>query len=158
MQRRAFLALIPAAAMLGGCSKLKRLTGQTNNTVLPGQRGDDREADGRVDDVVEAEPGVLCLLRALGHRARRWTTTLAMTQGRAATTLIARTTDWLGHGAWWPKIQAMPAAYRVMVVEQGFGVHRCPCCHVVRSFARGRQYNARVFRGDPAGVLHPVER
>lgn len=40
MQRRAFLALIPVAAVLGGCNKLKKLTGQTNDTVLPGQRED----------------------------------------------------------------------------------------------------------------------
>jgi hypothetical protein len=40
MKRRAFLMLIPLAAGLGGCSKLKRLTGQTNNTVLPGERED----------------------------------------------------------------------------------------------------------------------
>lgn len=40
MQRRAILALLPVAAVLGGCSKLKKLTGQTNDTVLPGQRED----------------------------------------------------------------------------------------------------------------------
>lgn len=40
MQRRTFLALVPVAAVLGGCSKLKKLTGQTNDTVLPGQRED----------------------------------------------------------------------------------------------------------------------
>jgi hypothetical protein len=60
MQRRAFLALIPAAAMLGGCSKLKRLTGQTNNTVLPGQREDILPPDQHTakNEEVAAEPPI----------------------------------------------------------------------------------------------------
>lgn len=40
MKRRALLALIPAAAVLAGCSTIKKFTGQTNNTVLPGERED----------------------------------------------------------------------------------------------------------------------
>lgn len=40
-------------------------------------------------------------------------------------------------------------------MEQGFGVHLCPCWRLVRRLARGRQYNARVFWGDPVGVLRP---
>lgn len=45
MKRRTFLTLgsvaLPFAMIgLGGCSKLKKLTGQTNDTVLPGQRED----------------------------------------------------------------------------------------------------------------------
>jgi len=40
MNRRALFSLSLAALALGGCSKLKKLTGQTNDTVLPGQRED----------------------------------------------------------------------------------------------------------------------
>ena len=37
-----FLVLVSVLAMvgLGGCSSIKKLTGQTNDTVLPGQRED----------------------------------------------------------------------------------------------------------------------
>jgi hypothetical protein len=38
MNRRALFSLAATALVLGGCSKLKRLTGQRNDTVLPGQR------------------------------------------------------------------------------------------------------------------------
>lgn len=40
MNRRALFSLSLAALSLGGCSKLKKLTGQTNDKVLPGQRED----------------------------------------------------------------------------------------------------------------------
>jgi hypothetical protein len=40
MNRRALFASVAASLALGGCSKLKKLTGQSNDTVLPGQRED----------------------------------------------------------------------------------------------------------------------
>ena len=40
MNRRAVFTLSAAALALAGCSKLKKLTGQSNDTVLPGQRED----------------------------------------------------------------------------------------------------------------------
>jgi hypothetical protein len=38
MNRRALFSLSLAAIALGGCSKFKKLTGQTDDTVLPGER------------------------------------------------------------------------------------------------------------------------
>lgn len=40
MNRRSLLSLLAASAALGGCSTFKRLTGKSNDTVLPGQRED----------------------------------------------------------------------------------------------------------------------
>lgn len=40
MNRRSLLSLLAASAALGGCSSFKKLTGQTNDTILPGQRED----------------------------------------------------------------------------------------------------------------------
>lgn len=38
MNRRALISLVAVSAVLGGCSTFKKLTGQRNDTVLPGQR------------------------------------------------------------------------------------------------------------------------
>lgn len=38
MNRRALFSVAATALVLGGCSKFKKLTGQRNDTVLPGQR------------------------------------------------------------------------------------------------------------------------
>ncbi len=40
MNRRSLIALLAASAALGGCSTFKKLTGKSNDTVLPGQRED----------------------------------------------------------------------------------------------------------------------
>lgn len=40
MNRRALISLVAVSAVLGGCSTLKKFTGQRNDTVLPGQRED----------------------------------------------------------------------------------------------------------------------
>jgi hypothetical protein len=38
MNRRAALSVIALSGLLGGCSTFKKLTGQRNDTVLPGER------------------------------------------------------------------------------------------------------------------------
>lgn len=38
MNRRSALSIIAVSGLLGGCSTFKKLTGQRNDTVLPGQR------------------------------------------------------------------------------------------------------------------------
>ena len=78
MKRRAFLALVPALAALGGCSKLKKLTGQTNDTVLPGQReeilppdqhtskSEDTAADPAAEPIEQAPPPAKTTKKASG--------------------------------------------------------------------------------------------
>jgi hypothetical protein len=46
---RLILALIISISLLAGCSSFKKLTGQRNDTVLPGQREDILPADQQVN-------------------------------------------------------------------------------------------------------------
>jgi hypothetical protein len=40
MKQFIVVMMLAALVALGGCTKLKKLTGQTNDTILPGQRED----------------------------------------------------------------------------------------------------------------------
>ena len=40
MNRLLFVLLVSVTCFVSGCSSLKKITGQTNDTVLPGQRED----------------------------------------------------------------------------------------------------------------------
>jgi uncharacterized protein YceK len=46
---RSIIVLAVAAALLAGCGSFKKLTGQRNDTVLPGQREDVLPADQQVN-------------------------------------------------------------------------------------------------------------
>ncbi len=60
---RVIITVAVAASLLGGCSSFKKLTGQRNDTVLPGSREDILPADqqvnpkpGKQDDVAACDP------------------------------------------------------------------------------------------------------
>ena len=62
---RSFVILAVAASVLTGCSSFKKLTGQRNDTVLPGEREDILPADqqvnprpGKTTDAAPCDPTV----------------------------------------------------------------------------------------------------
>ncbi len=62
MKHILLILMLSATVALSGCSKLKKLTGQTNDTVLPGQREDVLPPDQQTarDPVVTRQKSAAC--------------------------------------------------------------------------------------------------